>query len=473
MINRIVICGLFVLGTFSYSVFADSWPGAVEKDYFSENKQFIAHVTPAAKEGIPLLEVFEADGSNRKSLWKCQLENKVAPVEVFVSNDGKNVITNNEWHKVGYGDCVAAFYNADGVIVKYTVEAILNLPSDLTRLDISRLMPVSASSRWWDSRSIKLITNYKGNSYFCVWLYLYNSWVVWSVDGSRQLLISHDMIAHLDEKARSKALKLIETNNSYAGYEFLVRLKRPEDKHLIEKILSSQHFTSGGSSSQVLKHKKTVNGKEIGIDNILGYFASSSERREAEMMLDEWDGVSNEEPPKDMLEKTIQKRLTDRAFSSRRKSKATYRFLGNVDGIIKLPGVPYSNNSHEYLELDGVLSIYLVPEKHFNTEWNTKEITHRLRADFERNYSFARFKVLKKDLPFHILGVTPGKYRLEAVWDKSRKSRFYSDNPKIVGPPQKGDYISVEPRNIIIEAGKTIDDIFIDCTRQVEGKALK
>ena len=180
---QILLIGLLA-STYAGTVCGDSWMAPTEKDYFSENRKFVSHVTPssvrngcwmyitppkgdkdapasdaAADKGNikPLLEVFEIKDSERVLLWKCEMSNKYAPTEVYTSDDGRYVVTNNEWGSIGYGDCVMAFYNKDGLIKKHSVESILHLPEGIDERKLYDLMPHSVSSRYWDKKSYKFL----------------------------------------------------------------------------------------------------------------------------------------------------------------------------------------------------------------------------------------------------------------------------------------------------------------------------
>jgi hypothetical protein len=69
------------------------------------------------------------------------LHNPVAPVEAFLSNDGR-LITFDNWHNLGYGE-VAAIYDAKGKLVRsYRLE-------DLYPKETLQKVQTSVSSRWW------------------------------------------------------------------------------------------------------------------------------------------------------------------------------------------------------------------------------------------------------------------------------------------------------------------------------------
>ena len=486
MRKRIYVSSLFMLVLlFPVAVEADSWAQSQEQDYLSSNKKFIAHVTPGKGERKPLLEVFESkgDGGGKKSprvlLWKCQLGNKVAPVEVFMSDNGKKVVTNNEWARSGHGDYVVAFYGKDGLIQKYSMEETLDLPDGIKPGDIFRLMPHSVSSRQWDSNSIKLIADYQDRSYFCVWLHLYNRWAAWGSGTGKKVTASPEMIDYLDEQARSWALKQLGNKYpSYPAYEFLGHLKRPEDRPIIEKLLLDRSFTVGGSTSQAFEPKNDASvsnkekEKEGRLYKLLNYSASSSKRKLAEKILAEWDGVSTDDTNDSdsyWRKDYISRFKENPVLPKRDRSGEISRFLGELKGTLKLPKQPESEDSKDYRVLDGVISIYLIPETTPRSQWDKKPIVHRLRANFNRSYSgSSRYVILTDDFIFNLETVTPGKYWIKGVWDRSRQSNFYSGKPKAIGTPQEGDYQSLESPVITITAGKTLDNIVIDCTHQVK-----
>jgi hypothetical protein len=78
---------LFVVTALVKVTYADSWGWPTEKDYFSENGKFVAHVTPPQylKKDKSLFEVFEIKDTQRIPLWQCKMGNERAPVEVYVS----------------------------------------------------------------------------------------------------------------------------------------------------------------------------------------------------------------------------------------------------------------------------------------------------------------------------------------------------------------------------------------------------
>jgi hypothetical protein len=138
------------------------------------------------------------------------------------------------------------------------------------------------------------------------------------------------------------------------------------------------------------------------------------------------------------------------------KPKDIYYYLGTVEGTLKLHASPKAG--------DRWLCIYLLPGEVIKDNWYAEVPIHRITAYFGK-YSFHNEKWPTSNIPFRIQGVTPGKYRVKAVWDKAQPYNF-GDN-YIKGPPQKGDYQSIYSTIINVEAGKTVDNIIIDCTHKV------
>jgi hypothetical protein len=138
------------------------------------------------------------------------------------------------------------------------------------------------------------------------------------------------------------------------------------------------------------------------------------------------------------------------------KSTKKYHYLGVVEGTVKLPTPPKAGYRW--------LCIYLIPSTTAKEKWYSKLPVHRLTAYFGK-YSFHNRQWPGSNIPFSIQGVTPGQYWVKAVWDKAEPYSF--DDKNIKGPPQQGDYESLESPTITVRAGKTVEKIIIDCTNKV------
>lgn len=406
------------------ATYADEWAWPQEKDYYSENKQFVAHITPPKypQKTKSFLEVFEIKDAKKAALWQCKLCNEVAPVETFVSNDGRYVVTNNEWHRVGYGDFVVAFYNKNGLIKNYTMEEILHLSDDIGLLELSRLIPHSASSRWWDENAIKFFDTYKGKLYFCIWLHLFDRWIAWNPADGQEIQVDDEMVEAWNCKARSWAVKQIRENvPGDTPYEFLGKLKNPDDRPFIENLLSNTSFSQTSQKSQK--------------NRLLQYTAGSTERSLAERILANWDG-----------------RTTEQHASS----KPPLYYLGKLEGIVTLPETNNPRNA--------TLCIYLIPGTAPEDQWHKLPLVQRLVVSFD-DYNLKRFDLeYTRKFPFCISTITPGQYRVKAVLDKTEPLSKFTDRIYL---PGQGDYQSEETPVVTVKAGEIVEGIKIDCTQKV------
>jgi hypothetical protein len=422
MNKRLALLTLFAVVAAMKMVHADEWPAATVKDYFSTSGKFVAHVTPARLNEQSLLEVFEMKVTERAAVWQCKLGNKVAPVEVYVSNDGRYVVTNNEWHRVGYGDLVVAFYGKDGPIKNYSMEEVLRLPSDISNSELRRLVPHSVSSRWWDENSIKFFDTYNGKLHFCIWLHLFDRWIAWNPADGEEVRIDDEMVEKWNSTARSWAIQQIQEKSSGdSPYEFLGKLRYPDDRSLVEKLLSDEHFSLSGPTSQG--------------NHLIRYTAASAKRLLAERLLAKWDG---------------------RPVQEHASSRQPLRYLGKLEGIVTLPKTTDPNNA--------TLWIYVIPSTTSEGRWHKQPLVQRLVVSFA-DYGLKRFSLeYVRKFPLGISTVTPGQYRMKAVLDKTEPLSKFTDR---ICLPRQGDYQSHESPIICVKAGEIVDDITIDCTQKV------
>ena len=426
---------LFVVIPGIKAVYADSWSWPTEKDYFSENTRFVAHITPPKylKEDKPLLEVFEIKDTQRVSLFRYKIYYMRAPLEVYVSDDGGYVVTVNEHGKVGYGDHVVAFYGKKGRIKNYSMEEILHLPKNISNMELFELVPHSTTSRWWDRNSIKFLDKYSPSLYFCIWLDLFDRWIAWNTTSGKEVRVDDKMMKRWNNKARLWSREEIKKKSrGDAPYKFLGNLKNPEDRHLIEKLLSDEKFSIEGSRSRTVRPSSAGSPP---IYHLERYYSSSSNRLLAEQILANWDG---------------------RPAYQRTSSKQPLYYLGKVKGMVLLPKTDTPK--------EAALWLYLVPTSIPQEQWHKKPPVQHLMKNFT-DYGFRNFDLeFTAKFPFAIAAVTPGQYRIKAVLDKTKPLSKRTDSIYV---PQPGDYQSLGSTVITIEVGKTVDNIIIDCTHEV------
>jgi len=414
------------------SVLADSWyfPKERYRSSFSEDRKFAVYLIPPKKNTESLLEVVEIKDGEEVLRWKTSLKDQYLPLEVYVTNDGGNVVTYNQIGHAGYGERVLSFYGKDGLIKNHSMEEILHVSKADKNSALRELAPQSISSRWWDRYSIKFFDANSRRLYFCIWLGIFDQWVAWDATTGEQIAIDSKMVGRWKTKARVLAIKKIQEKaeglppaQEEAPFVFLASLKRSEDRTLIEQLLCDSQF------------RTTIRSSKGGI---LHYTQLSGLRSFAERLLAEWDGRTT----------GIESPFGD--------DRQIYYYLGVVDGVVKLPETPKIG--------DGTLWVLLVPEKVARTDWEKQTPIHRLAATFDKHLLGRHSSKASTNFLFSIEGITPGKYWLKAVWDKAEPRR---EDYAVICQPQQGDYESLESAVITILAGKVVEEVFVDCTHRV------
>ena len=429
---------LLLVVSLHLTAYADSWyfPRERARAAASENEKFVAYVTPAKQKEKPLLEVFQIEDSNELPLWQCRLGNLGSPWEVFISDNGRYVVTVNEGGMVGYGDHVLAFYDANGPIANYSMEQVLNLPkniglTELYKLELYKLIPHSTSSRWWDKYSVKFFGNHRGVLYFCIWLDLFDRWSAWNPTDGKELKVDPSTAKKWTAKARLWAIKKIKGKSQgfpnwlteAIPYVFLTKLRKPDDRKFIEQLLSHELFDTYRPST---------------ISGFLHYSQASLRRSLAEQLLARWDG-----------------RLAESNHFNPHSGQI-YHYLGIVDGIVRLPQAPKLG--------DGTLWVYLVLAEVPEHQWQNKPPLQLLHATFDDSLFDDYSPKISKHFLFGIKGVTPGKYRLKAVWDKAKPHCEYWDK---ICLPSAGDFQSIHSQVVTVKPGQVTNNIIIDCTHKL------
>lgn len=131
-------------------VHADSWGLVKQTEFFSPQQKYMLKIVPHKdwpdKPGHCQATLYKIGGGKQKKIWSRHLINDYAPVQVFVADSGKYVITMDEWHHVGtlpiviygaYGRLISV-HGLDSLGLKYEYEHIIR----------------TVSSYWWNEDSI-------------------------------------------------------------------------------------------------------------------------------------------------------------------------------------------------------------------------------------------------------------------------------------------------------------------------------
>jgi hypothetical protein len=126
----------------TYKVKADVWALPEIKNYYNSDSTFYIRIFP---QNIPekYFKWVEASAKKKKEfqaadslitpcyaqmymvkaegdslIWEKKLINRVAPMTAIVSNDGKCLVTFDNWASMGYGVDVMAYYNEKGELIE-------------------------------------------------------------------------------------------------------------------------------------------------------------------------------------------------------------------------------------------------------------------------------------------------------------------------------------------------------------------
>jgi len=138
---------VFVHGTIS---FADQWMPACQEGHFSAKQKHVLRTTPSKnrpqKYGHCMATLYKTDGDGEREMWSRNLINNISPVQVFVADSGKYVVTMDEW--AGVGKLPVVIYNSKGGLVRVHGIDSLGLEKDWKHIKRSTV------SYWWNEGSI-------------------------------------------------------------------------------------------------------------------------------------------------------------------------------------------------------------------------------------------------------------------------------------------------------------------------------
>ncbi len=139
---------LLILFTSNSSIiFSDSWGFPKRSEIFSIDEMVKFSIIPKRDFGVseigPIGILQKKVGDDYETLWVSSLTNRHSPVSGIISDDGKIVVTFDNYHSAGFGDDVIVFYDQTGTLIrKYGLEDIIS------KEEVHEL-PRSVSSIWW------------------------------------------------------------------------------------------------------------------------------------------------------------------------------------------------------------------------------------------------------------------------------------------------------------------------------------
>lgn len=164
MQKLIVLFGLLAL--ISTKANADFWKSPSITRYYSDNGRFMLKVIPTfipdkywdwkssktkkrikftAKDTVIIkchAILYSIENKDTIEIWNKRLINDIAPVTAIISNNGKSVITFDNWSSMGYGLDVMVVYDSKGGLKKrYQLENFSPIPINDYFMSISSI--------WW------------------------------------------------------------------------------------------------------------------------------------------------------------------------------------------------------------------------------------------------------------------------------------------------------------------------------------
>jgi hypothetical protein len=164
MVKRILISVFLIIITFDS--FADFWENPEITVTYSQNKEYALVVYPRYypkdystvkyqrqyKQGIttdtiiPCYAVlYHLSSLDTTIIWKKLLVNFTAPCEIVVSNDGKSIVTIDDWFSRGTKHTIVIYNETGEVVVDFTLKEISPFPLNEYEITISSI--------WWKGRA--------------------------------------------------------------------------------------------------------------------------------------------------------------------------------------------------------------------------------------------------------------------------------------------------------------------------------
>ena len=406
---------------------ADSWMSPTRTTMKSPNGKFVAVLDPvelgARGRAKPHLTVRAADApGDAAPLWETDLGNEVAPVELMLTNDGRHVVTFDNWHRAGYGDDVVAFYAQDKAgarrVAAYSLEQIL--PKEQVAQ-----VTTSVSSRWWREHGHRFFDEAGGRTAVCVWLGRLGRWVAWDVATGKPLDVTADAEAlrRWNRAGADWAMReLSRDRDVFGATRFLSATKNPGTQAVLEKLLRREDFQTSHHAAEDGEPDRWV--------------AWSPTRKHADRALSAWYG-----DPRAM------------EHAGAEYADWDYAHLGAVDATLRLAAAPGPNG--------GDLYVYLFPESVGEIEWPAAKPVHELsvRAKGRRRPG--------AEMNVRFEGVAPGRYWLKAAYDRDAPFTNAARGAAAGYRPSPGDVESTERRFIDVKPGETAAYGNLRCTHAV------
>jgi hypothetical protein len=222
----------------------------------------------------------------------------------------------------------------------------------------------------------------------------------------------------------------LSLNDEVAGaYRFLAMMRKSEDKASLQNLLKEQLTHFGASFGPTA------------LD-----FVYSAERALADELLAAWEGKTNPEQE-------------DTPGSDWEKKRY---YLASISGTVRLP---FASQDKE-----GAVKVYLIPNSIAEGAWDSSEeivalASHPGMPGMRMPGMTAGEEEAVSQIHFAFGTLSPGEYRLKAVWD--HRPPYAKSGEEKAAKPQPGDYESAETKPFKLAAGDVNKGVSLYCTNRV------
>jgi hypothetical protein len=433
----------------------------------SENKKFAAEISESEL-GKSLLSIFRMEAGGKRLFWSRKLvaedeedSTGLGEYRIVLSNDGERVVLVPE----GSEDNVLRLVTREGLDRNFdSGDVLLLLENHLNEASEEEL-------NFGSENFLDVLLDRATPPIYGMWLPPINQWLALDLQNGVLKLAESAQKITLDQIAARKARQMIEhqrprvlrkvlgpvkekaakilpgliSTNQLSdealpeiAYLFLAEAKQPGDRKYFEELLQTP-LSSGGEAS---------------MDGDCRVW--SRERSLGDVLLSEWESNS----------------LASSVLSSRPESESALKHLGEIRGAVKLP--------FPLPERPGNLFIYLFPAVTGPGDWAKSASVVKAAVVLEGAVvpgmppiskpprPPSRWRDLRDEFGFSFSTLTPGEYKLKAVWDRRPPLGNTSGDSPV--RPSPGDYESAESSAIKVGAGEVVTNITLFCTNRV-GKA--
>ena len=439
----------------------------------SENGKFAVDLRQGTELNQILVAVQRAEGQTKTFLWSKTITHtpKYEPLasifkftEIAVSNDGDTVVLCDIDIPLLPADEKRPRGNGHWFFLQKNAEPKLHAALDIERLLGQRIFDLRFTETFYGHAERAPLSFFLDTqSVYALWFVTVNKWIVIDLQTRKLILPDPTLTNALNAEATRRAMNRLRQHQPGPLKELLrpARVKlsswvpRLAPGHAPENLLRNDNQLPASYFFLALRKEPAAEAYiqsllECPIEQNLGYpfkmgeavvfVTLSHERRLADLAWRLWNEIPIEK-------KTLPNGTIDYSPPP--------HFLGAVRGKVLLPTLAPDKSP-------GPVWVYLIPATIDPGKWRDHDKVVALFCGLDTRY-LDSLRSRLKELEYEFQTITPGTYRLKAVWD--RRPPLAVQNGRAVAEP--GDYESVESAPFTIAAQQTIDGPALECTNKV------